>query len=117
DRILALAGTTTGTAASSGVVSNGASPFAAARAAGASGSEDEMSAAGAEARGMARPTGGLAGATSIELVGLLGGSLAVVVCLGFSAAQIAGGRRLRIGPKRPAGLARGARDGGEVAPK
>jgi hypothetical protein len=117
DRILALAGTTTGTAASSGVVSNGASPFAAARAAGASGSEDEMSAAGAQARGLAHPTDGAAGPSSIEVLALLGGSLAIVVCLGFAAAQIARGRRLRIRAKRPAGFARGARDGGEVAPK
>jgi hypothetical protein len=117
DRIVALAGTTPGTAASSDGVSDDASPLAGARAAGASGSEDDVSAAGAQARGMVRPVGGPAGPSSIEVVALLGGSMAIVVCLGFAAAQIARGRRFRIGPKRPKGFARGARDGGEVTPK
>ena len=110
DRILALAGTTPGTTASSGVVSNGASPVAAAAASDASG-EDELSTAGAQARGLAHPSDGAGAPNSIEVVALLGGSLAVVVCLGFAAAQIARGRRLRIRAKRPAGLGRRARDG------
>jgi len=117
DQIVTLAGAGSGLATPSDSAPGGASPSAEASASDPSGSVDEVSAARNQARGLAHPVGGLAGPSSIELVALLGGSLAIVVILGLAAAQIARGRRLRIHPKRPARFARGARNGERVASK
>jgi hypothetical protein len=101
-RIVTLAGTGSGAAASSDGSPDGASPSAEA-ASDAPGLEGGASPARGQAHGLVHSAGGVAGPDAIDVIALFGGGLALVGLLGFAAARATrGGRRLR----RPGQLAR-----------
>jgi hypothetical protein len=115
DRIVTLAGTGSGAAASSNGPPDGASPSAEA-ASDAPGSEGGASDARGQAHGLSHSAGGGASPDAIVLIALLGGGLALLAVFGFAAARAARrGRLRRLG--RPAHSIRDVPEAQEVGPK